>query len=89
MAEPEKDFSSHLDCSSDQSSKSTSPLKGKELLDYFDGHKEGTGGDGDALCIGAGYGEYSEDGKVKCNFPPFVKELDKAMELNKQEEISS
>ncbi len=57
------------------------PLEGEELRKYVEGHKAMFQGNGDALCVGAGYGDYSEDGVPHCDFPKFVKELDKAVEL--------
>ena len=60
------------------------PLKGEKLLDFIEGHKESYEGNGDALCVGAGYGDLLEDGTPSCNFPKFVKELGKAMENDKE-----
>ncbi len=57
------------------------PLKGKELAKYVEDHREEFQDNGDALCVEAGYGEYSTDGNPKCDFQPFVKELGKAMNL--------
>ena len=61
--------------------KNEKKLKGKELADYVEGNKDSFEGNGDALCVGAGYGDFSEDGTPRCNFQPFVKELGKAMDL--------
>ena len=65
------------------------PLKGEELAKYFDVHREDFQGNGDALCVEAGYGEYSEDGRPNCNFQPFVKELGKVMDLENEEDTTS
>ena len=51
--------------------------------DYLESHREDFNGNGDALCIEAGYGQYSENGELKCNFKPFVKEVSEVMDLAK------
>ena len=61
------------------------PLKGQDLAKYVNGHREEFKENGDALCVEAGYGEYSKDGKPNCDFQPFVKELGKVMSLENQE----
>ena len=63
------------------SKESIEPLKGKDLVEYVKGHKEEFKDNGDALCVGAGYGNYSEEGSPNCDFKPFVKELGKVMNL--------
>ncbi len=50
-------------------------LKGKELLDYVETHLEEFQGDGDALCLAAGYGQDNGQGTTKCNLSEFVREL--------------
>ncbi len=57
----------------DQKIKKSKPLIGKKLLDYLEKHKEET--NGDDLCIGAGYGDYTETGEPICRFELFTSEL--------------
>ncbi len=64
-------------------------LKGKALVNFVEAHRKDFNGDGDQLCIEAGYGEYSKDGDAKCNFKPFVKELSKVMDLESKKDIES
>ena len=64
------------------------PLRGKELVNYVESHREGLQGDGDTLCVEAGYGEYDQKGHPICNFKPFVKELSQAMELENKENLA-
>jgi len=56
------------------------PLKGKDLYEYIVGNKLNCGGNGDELCIGAGYASYSDEGMPICNFAPFVEELGKVIQ---------
>mgnify|MGYP007063786756 CR=1 FL=1 len=67
-----------------QSTKTYKPLKGEKLVDYVKNHKEEFHGEGDALCVSAGYGNFSEEGKPHCNFEDFVKELGEAMDLDEE-----
>ena len=58
-------------------------LRGKELTSYIEQHKQEFEGNGDKLCVAAGYGIEADDGKEKCDFSDFVKalsieEIDKA-----------
>ena len=58
-------------------------LRGKELTSYIEKHKQEFDGNGDKLCVAAGYGIQADDGKEKCDFSDFVKalsieEIDKA-----------
>ena len=62
------------------------PLKGEKLIEYINKNKETFGENGDALCVSAGYGEFSEDGTPLCHFKPFVKELGIAMQENENHE---
>ena len=64
---------------------SINPLKGKELVEYLEEHRESFEGDGDALCVAAGYGTEVGDGTTKCNLPAFVNELDRATDLTSYE----
>ena len=52
-------------------------LKGKELAEYIRTQKSEFQGNGDDLCVSAGYGRSSEDGGIKCDLPLFMKELSK------------
>lgn len=57
-------------------------LKGKELADYIKKYKDQFKGDGDQLCLAAGYGQPSKDGNnMKCDLPLFIKEFSEAMEI--------
>ena len=64
-----------------KTNKSQKRLKGKELASFIETHRKDFNGDGDKLCIEAGYGEYATNGHAKCNFKPFVKELSEVMDL--------
>ena len=55
--------------------KNTEKLRGKELTSYIEKHKEEFDGNGDKLCVAAGYGIQADDGKEKCDFSDFVKAL--------------
>ncbi len=57
------------------------PLTGKELVEYVEEHREEFEGNGDAICVAAGYGKNGEDGTTKCNLPAFVNELGQATDL--------
>ena len=61
-------------------------LRGKELADYVKDHKNEFHENGDALCVEAGYGEYTKEGIPNCHLKPFVKELSKVMDLEENEE---
>ena len=50
-------------------------LKGKELTSYIEQHKQEFDGNGDKLCLAAGYGIQAEDGRQKWDFSDFVKAL--------------
>ena len=50
-------------------------LRGKELTSYIEKHKQEFDGNGDKLCVAAGYGTKADDGKEKCDFSDFVKAL--------------
>ncbi len=50
-------------------------LRGKELTSYIEKHKQEFDGNGDRLCVAAGYGIRADDGKEKCDFSDFVKAL--------------
>ena len=62
-----------------KSRKVTRKLKGKELADYIKKNKKQLKGDGDKLCLDAGYGMNSNGGVLKCNLPLFIKEFSQAM----------
>ena len=64
-------------------------LRGKELTSYIEKHKQEFDGNGDKLCVAAGYGIQADDGKEKCDFSDFVKalsieEIDKAQGASEQ-----
>ncbi len=59
-------------------------LTGEDLFHFVENHRKDFNGNGDRLCVEAGYGEYSNDGDAKCNFKPFVKELSKVMDLESE-----
>ncbi len=61
-------------------------LKGKDLTSYVDRHKKEFQGNGDELCLAAGYGVQTDDGNEKCDFSDFVKALSLA-EGNSDKEI--
>ena len=50
-------------------------LRGKELTSYIEQHKQEFDGNGDKLCVAAGYGIQADDGKEKWDFSDFVKAL--------------
>ncbi len=50
-------------------------LKGEALVTYIKKNKGRFGENGDALCVAAGYGTISKDGKPLCEFQSFVKAL--------------
>ena len=56
-------------------------LIGEELVSFVENHRQDFDGNGDQLCVEAGYGEYTESGDAICDFKPFVKELSKVMDL--------
>ena len=60
-------------------------LRGKDLVEYVEDHREEFEGDGDALCVAAGYGIDEEDGTTKCDLPAFVNELGQATDLTSYE----
>ena len=62
------------------------PLKGKDLLDFIEKHRDTLSDNGDSLCIGAGYGELAKDGSATCRLDLFGKELIKAKE---EEQLSN
>ena len=63
-------------------------LKGKELADYVQNHRSDFDGNGDALCLAAGYGIKTSDGYEKCNFSDFVKAVWSAIEIQNQDSDS-
>ncbi len=70
-------------------SQSKKALKGEELAMYIKNHRDEFKGDGDALCIEAGYGQFGKNGEQKCDFKPFVKELGEVMDLLENSEIDT
>ena len=56
-------------------------LTGKKLASYLEAHREDFNGNGDALCMAAGYGIEKGDGTEKCNFTDFIKALSNAVDL--------
>ena len=56
-------------------------LTGKELATYLEIHREDFHGNGDALCVAAGYGIKGDDGNQKCNFADFVQALSEALQI--------
>ena len=62
-------------------SKKENQLKGDALKAYIDKNRDKFKGNGDELCLAAGYGINSDDGSLKCDLPYFINELDKAMHL--------
>ena len=56
-------------------------LSGQELANYLENHREEFNGNGDALCMAAGYGIEKGDGTEKCNFTDFIKALSNAVDL--------
>ena len=52
-----------------------SPLRGEELLNYIESHKSQGEDNGDNICIGAGYGDHSEEGQMVCRLDLFSTEL--------------
>ena len=71
------------------SNNSNKKLRGKELAKFIETHRQDFNGDGDQLCVEAGYGEYSKEGDAICNFKPFVKELSEAMDLENDKNLKS
>ena len=59
----------------DQNETISSALTGEELLDYIKKHRRKLEDNGDSLCIGAGYGSYTEDGSTICRLDLFSTEL--------------
>ena len=59
-------------------------LKGQELASYVEENREKFNGNGDKLCLAAGYGITREDGSTKCNLPSFINELDKLAKIKKR-----
>tara|TARA_B100000700_G_C14725801_1_gene705958 strand:- start:449 stop:655 length:207 start_codon:yes stop_codon:yes gene_type:complete len=57
-------------------------LKGKELVDYIEQNKEQLKGNGDELCLAAGYGKTSKEGDISCDLPLFIKEFSQAMGID-------
>ena len=55
-------------------------LKGKELASYFEEHGDDFNGNGDALCLAAGYGIQRGDGTEKCDLSDFINALSTAVE---------
>ena len=56
-------------------------LTGKDLASYLELHREDFNGNGDALCLAAGYGVTGEDGTEKCNLSDFIQALSAAIEF--------
>ncbi len=71
-------FSSENRGSQKHSQEIASPLKGKELLKYIERNRKNVSNNGDQLCIGAGYGEISDDGSANCRLDLFSTELIRA-----------
>ncbi|AAQ00224.1 MULTISPECIES: hypothetical protein [Prochlorococcus] len=67
--------------------KKVEKLTGEELASYLADHRNDFDGNGDALCMAAGYGIERADGTEKCNFSDFVKALATAVDLNDNEDI--
>ncbi len=63
-------------------------LTGEDLASYLEIHREEFNGNGDALCMAAGYGIEGEDGRQKCNFTDFVQALSSALEISKADKDS-
>ena len=63
-------------------------LRGKELASYLEDHRADFKGNGDALCLAAGYGKTASDGTQVCNFTDFVNAVSNAVELNNEEDIA-
>ena len=62
-------------------------LTGDELLTYVEDHRLDFKGNGDAICLAAGYGIKTEDGGNKCNFKAFVKALSSAFDLKNNNDL--
>ncbi len=56
-------------------------LSGLELVEYLENHRQEFNGNGDEICMAAGYGVESDDGSLKCNFKAFVQALFDAKKL--------
>tara|TARA_B100001250_G_scaffold352128_1_gene324699 strand:- start:945 stop:1160 length:216 start_codon:yes stop_codon:yes gene_type:complete len=67
-------------------SRKTDQLKGNALKAYIEKNRDKFDGNGDALCLAAGYGINTDDGSLKCNLPSFINELGKAMHLSNPSE---
>ncbi len=59
----------------------TEKLTGRDLANYLKVHSGDFDGNGDELCMAAGYGIETEDGSLKCNFKAFVQALSQAVEM--------
>ena len=65
--------------------KESDKLKGEELASYLENHRGDFEGNGDDLCLAAGYGKIASDGTQVCNFKDFVKAVANAVELNNED----
>ncbi len=63
------------------------PLKltGDELVSYLEDHREEFNGNGDAICMAAGYSIEAEDGSRKCNFTAFVEAVSNSNAVKNQQ----
>ncbi|KGG15510.1 MULTISPECIES: hypothetical protein [unclassified Prochlorococcus] len=64
--------------------KNKAKLEGKALASYLEEHRNDFNGNGDALCLAAGYGIQGDDGTEKCDFSDFVKALSTAIDVQSQ-----
>ncbi len=59
-------------------------LTGNDLASYIEEHKQEFDGNGDKLCLAAGYGIKADDGNEKCDFSDFVKAFSHASSKGNQ-----
>ncbi len=57
-------------------------LTGKDLSSYLEIHRDEFDGNGDALCVAAGYGIKGEDGIEKCDFKGFIQALSASLGIS-------
>ena len=60
--------------------KESEKLKGEALFSDVEEHRAEFNGNGDALCMAAGYGIKGSDGIEKCNFSDFIEALSGAFQ---------
>ena len=65
-----------------------SPLRGEDLLNYIESHKSQGEDNGDNICIGAGYGDPSEEGQMVCRLDLFSTELINAKKAQHNENLT-